>query len=84
MQCFTQIDHFLAQKDKRSPSLIVKQLHDDTLRYFSPLIEENLIIENLNNQQVWSQLARQIQITAPTWQKFLNGVERETDRKNRE
>jgi hypothetical protein len=58
MQYFTQIEHFLAQKDKRSANLIVKQLHDDTLKCFPPLSEESLIIENLNNQQVWSQLAR--------------------------
>ena len=76
MQTLKQVEQFL-KRDTGESKLLTKQLHDDMLKLFPKLGAEKLLVENLNNQQVWNQLNRHLEFMAPAWQKYLRKAEKE-------
>lgn len=80
MQTFKQAEDFLKKKSTGESKLLVKQLHDDVLRLFPKLGSEKLLVENLNNQQIWNQLNRHLQTMTSSWGKYLRKCEKEIER----
>ena len=66
MQTLKQVEQFL-KRDTGESKLLTKQLHDDMLKLFPKLGAEKLLVENLNNQQIWNQLNRHLEFMAPAW-----------------
>lgn len=78
MKTLNQIEQFLKRESGES-KLLMKQLHDDVLKLFPKLGAEKLLVENLNNQQVWNQLNRHLEAMAPAWGKYLKKSRKEID-----
>lgn len=84
MSCITnldQVENLLSRTGKKNSSqLVIKRLHDDMLSSFRGINEEKLVIQNLNNQQIWQQLNSHLNETLPQWDRFLERVAKQMKR----